>query len=300
MSELFPRFAEQRIDTGEAEIFLETGGSGPPLLLLHGFPQTHAMWHKVAPPLAEHFKLVIPDLRGYGRSSAPPNDAENYAYSKRAMGRDFFAVMSALGHERFAVAGHDRGGRVGYRMALDRPKAVTRLAVLDIIPTYAMWHGMDRKLAMKVYHWPFLAQPHPLPETLIGGNPVFYLDTKIASWTKTKDLSPFDPRALAEYRLHYAAPEMVHATCNDYRAGATYDLAADESDRALGKKIACPVLALWGDAGIPGETESPLAIWREWCEDVKGIGIDSGHFVAEENPEATLEHLVPFFRQGSE
>lgn len=299
MSKLFPGFQERRINTGPAEIYLMTGGSGPPLLLLHGFPQTHAMWHKVAPRLASHFTLVIADLRGYGRSTGPANDPKNFAYSKRAMGEDFFAVMSALGHERFAIAGHDRGGRVAYRMALDRPERISRLAALDIIPTFAMWHGMDRHLAMAVYHWLFLAQPYPLPETLIGGNPVFYLDSKIASWTKAKDLSAFDPEALADFRLHYAAPDTVHASCNDYRAGATYDLTADEADLAAGRKIACPVLALWGNVGIPSETQSQLAAWRRCCENVTGIGIDSGHFVAEENPEATLEHLLPFLKAGA-
>jgi haloacetate dehalogenase len=296
MTSLFPGFQEQILPGAGADIFLRTGGSGPPVLLLHGFPQTHAMWHRVAPALAEHFRLVIPDLRGYGRSSAPPNDAANEAYSKRRMGRDFVAVMRALGHETFAVVGHDRGGRVGYRMALDEPARITRLAVLDIIPTLAMWHRMDRHMAMKVYHWPFLAQPHPIPETLIGGNPVFYLDTKIASWAKTSDLSVFDPRALAEYRLHYAAPETIHASCNDYRAGATYDLEADEADRAAGRKITCPTLALWGDAGIPNEAAGPLAIWRDWCTDVRGASVNSGHFLVEENPQETLLHLLPFLK----
>lgn len=297
MSELFPGFEQKRLPGDGADIFLRLGGSGPPLLLLHGFPQTHAMWHKVAGPLAERFTVVIPDLRGYGLSTGPDNDPDNYAYSKRAMGRDFFAVMAALGHERFAVVGHDRGGRVGYRMALDKPEAVSRLVVLDIVPTYAMWHGMDHKLAKAVYHWSFLAQPHPLPETLIGANPVYYLDWTLASWTRSRDLTAFDARALAEYRLHYAAPETIRATCDDYRAGATYDLAADEADRAAGRRIACPTLALWGKAGIPGEIEGPLAVWREWCDVTTGAAIDSGHFVAEENPDQTLAHMLPFLIQ---
>lgn len=296
MASLFPGFAEKTVAGDGTSIFLQTGGSGPPLLLLHGYPQTHAMWHRVAPALAKHFTLVIPDLRGYGRSTGPKNDPANEAYSKRAMGRDFFAVMRSLGHERFAVVGHDRGARVGYRMALDEPRRVTRLAVLDIIPTHAMWQGMDRHLALKVYHWPFLAQPHPLPETLIGGNPVFYLDAKIASWSGTHDLSVFDPEALAQYRMHFAAPETIHASCNDYRAGATYDLAADEADRAAGKKIGCPTLVLWGSSGIPSEAADSLAVWREWCDDVRGAAVKSGHFVAEENPEETLSHLLPFLR----
>lgn len=298
MSELFPGFDQRRLPGDGADIFLRLGGAGPPLLLLHGFPQTHAMWHKVAGPLAERFTVVIPDLRGYGLSTGPDNDPDNYAYSKRAMGRDFFAVMATLGYERFAVVGHDRGGRVGYRMALDKPEAVSRLVVLDIVPTYAMWHGMDHKLARAVYHWSFLAQPHPLPETLIGANPVYYLDWTLASWTKTRDLTAFDAKALAEYRLHYAAPETIRATCDDYRAGSTYDLAADEADRAAGRRIACPTLALWGEAGIPGEIEGPLGVWREWCDVATGAAIDSGHFVAEENPDQTLARMLPFLLQA--
>jgi haloacetate dehalogenase len=190
--------------------------------------------------------------------------------------------------------GHDRGARVGYRMALDHPDAVNSLTVLDIVPTHAMWHNFTVRLAMKTYHWLFLAQPHPLPEMLIEQTPVGYLDYTLASWTKSKDLSAFSEAALAEYRLHYATPEHIHATCNDYRAGATFDLAADVADRAAERKIACPTLALWGTAGIPSETEGPLETWREWCDSVEGQGIDSGHFVAEENPEALLDALLPF------
>jgi haloacetate dehalogenase len=236
----------------------------------------------------------MPDLRGYGFSSCPPNDAKNEAYSKRAMARDLQGLMQALGHQRFAVVGHDRGARAGYRMALDQPEAVNCLCVLDIVPTHAMWHNFTVKLAMKTYHWLFLAQPHPLPEMLIEQNPVGFLDYTIASWTKTKDLSAFSEEALSEYRLHYATPEHIHATCNDYRAGAAYDLKADEEDRAAGRRITCPTLALWGNTGIPSQFEDPLGAWREWCDHVEGHGIDSGHFVAEENPQATCDALLPF------
>ncbi len=294
MATLFHGTREYRQKTAGTEIFARIGGSGPPLLLVHGFPQTHAMWHKIAPELMRHFTCVMPDLRGYGYSACPPNDHANAVYSKRAMAGDLLGLMQSLGHERFAVAGHDRGGRVAYRMALDHRQAVSCLAVLDIVPTYAMWHNFTVKLAMRTYHWLFLAQPHPLPEMLIEQNPVGYLDYTIASWTKTKDLSAFSEDALAEYRLHYATPEHIHATCNDYRAGATCDLKADEDDRAAGRRIACPTLALWGNAGIPSETEGPLDAWRQWCEGVQGHGIDSGHFMAEENPEATLAALLPF------
>jgi haloacetate dehalogenase len=294
MTRLFSGTREHRFRTGDVEIFARIGGSGPPLLLIHGFPQTHAMWHRLAPDLMRHFTCVMPDLRGYGLSSCPVNDPDNLAYSKRAMARDLVALMEDLGHERFAVAGHDRGARVAYRMTLDHQERVARLAVLDIVPTHAMWHGFTVRLAMKTYHWLFLAQPSPLPEMLIERAPVAYLDYTMASWTKSRDLSAFSDEALAEYRIHYATPEHIQATCNDYRAGATCDLSHDEADSAAGRKIACPVLALWGDAGIPSETDSPLATWRRWCLNVEGRGIDSGHFVAEENPAATLSALLPF------
>jgi haloacetate dehalogenase len=300
MSTLFPGTREHRQRIAGVEIFARIGGSGPPLLLIHGFPQTHAMWHLIAPELMRHFTCVMPDLRGYGYSACPPNDPKNEAYSKRAMAKDLLGLMQALGHERFAVVGHDRGGRVSYRMALDQPHAVKTLAVLDIVPTYAMWHNFTVGLAMKTYHWLFLAQPNPLPEMLIEQNPVGFLDYTIASWTKAKDLSAFSEAALAEYRMHYATPEHIHATCNDYRAGATYDLAADEQDRAAGRKIACPTLAVWGNTGIPSHMKDPLQLWREWCEAVEGHGIDSGHFVAEENPHATLEALLPFLKSNAD
>ncbi len=294
MSALFPGTHEHRVQTGEAEIFARIGGSGPPLLLIHGFPQTHAMWHRVAPVLMRRFTCVMPDLRGYGYSSCPEDDADNRAYCKRAMASDMVALMASLGHKRFAAVGHDRGGRVGYRLAFDQPRALSCLAVLDIVPTYEMWHNFTVALAMKTYHWLFLAQPSPLPEMLIERQPISYLDYTLASWTKTKDLSAFADEALAEYRLHYATPEHVHATCNDYRAGATSDLAHDEADRAAGKTIACPLLALWGTAGIPAHVSDPLAVWRGWARDVVGGGIDCGHFLAEENPDATLAQLLPF------
>jgi haloacetate dehalogenase len=294
MAELFSNTRELRFKADGADIFACVGGSGPPLLLVHGFPQTHAMWHRAAPELMKRFTCVMPDLRGYGRSSCPPNDAESFAYSKRAMARDLVALMGSLGFKRFAVVGHDRGGRVAYRMALDAPEAVSSLTVLDIVPTYAMWHGFTVKLAMKTYHWLFLAQPSPLPEMLIGKSPMEFLDYTMASWTKKRTLEDFGAAALAEYRAAYARPDCIHASCNDYRAGQTYDLKADEADRAAGKMISCPTLAVWGTSGIPSETDGPLAAWREWCPDLRGAGIDSGHFVAEENPTALLEHLLPF------
>ncbi len=300
MKDLFPGFETRRINTIGAEIFLRVGGSGPPLLLIHGYPQTHAMYHKIAGALSHDFTVVVPDLRGYGQSSCPPNDADNFTYSKRAMGQDMVRVMQELGFTLFSVVGHDRGGRVGYRMALDYPERVRRLAVLDIIPTHAMWHAFTVQLAMRVYHWLFLAQPAPLPEMLIEQNPVAYQDYTIASWTKSRDLSAFDPDALAHYHAFFSEPARIAATCDDYRSGQTYDLYADEADFEAQNKINCPLLALWGEAGIPGETESPLDIWRQWATDVVGMPIDAGHFVAEENPEATLLGLIPFLNAKDE
>lgn len=294
MSQLFPHTRTGQFDVGEATIHARIGGEGPPLLLLHGFPQTHLMWHSIAPELMERFTCVMPDLRGYGGSSCPPNTADNSAYSKREMAKDMVAVMARLGFERFAVVGHDRGGRVAYRMALDRPDVVTCLAVLDIVPTHAMWSGMDAKLAMKAYHWLFLAQPYPLPEMLLEKAAREYIDYTLAAWTASKDLSAFHPEALSEYREMAAQKDRIHALCNDYRAGATYDFEADAADLAASRRIAAPTLALWGQSGFPSQTAGPLAAWEKWCETVEGYGISAGHFIVEENPRDTLAALLPF------
>jgi len=295
--DLFEGF-DQRVMAGDgADIHVRMGGEGPPLALLHGFPQSHHMWHKVAPALAGHFTLVVPDLRGYGLSSTPRNTPGNEPYSKRAMARDIVAVMAALGHERFCLAGHDRGGRVAYRLALDHPEKVERLAVLDIVSTADQWRAMDADEAKATYHWPFLAQAAPLPETLIAGNPVFFLDWTLASWTASRDLTAFDGRALAHYRLNFAAPDRIEASCNDYRAGFTIDRALDEADLAAGHKIACPLLALWGEAGIPGKgAKDPLAVWARWCDRVEGEAVACGHFLAEEAPDETARLLTRFFK----
>jgi haloacetate dehalogenase len=247
----------------------------------------------VAPALAERFTLVVPDLRGYGRTSVPPSRAGD-AYTKRRMGEDARALMAKLGYDRFSVAGHDRGARVAYRLALDHPEAVARLAVLDIVPTLEMWRGMDAARAMQTYHWMFLAQPEPLPETLIGGAPRAYIDHTLASWTAARTLAPFGP-ALDEYRAAFAQPERIHAMCEDYRAGATFDVSADETDLANGRRIRAPLLALWGAHGIPAAGSSPLDVWRGWAVNVAGEGLDAGHFLPEEAPEATARALISFF-----
>jgi haloacetate dehalogenase len=296
LADLFPGFDSRLVETGAGTIFARTSGSGFPVLLLHGYPQTHVMWHRVAPSLAAEFALVLADLPGYGQSDAPEAAPDHTPYTKRAMARAMIELMEQLGHRRFALVGHDRGGRVGYRLALDHPDRVSRLSVLDIVPTWEMWNGMNAQRAMKVFHWTFLAQPYPLPELLIGRAPIEYMEWKMMAWNGQPHASVFDPRALDHYRAFFAQPARLHATCEDYRAGQTTDLALDDADAKAGRTIACPVQALWGARGIPVEGESPLDVWRRWASHVEGSAIDSGHFLAEENPGATLAALLPFLR----
>jgi haloacetate dehalogenase len=293
LADLFPGFATRWLDADGVNLFARVGGAGPPVVLVHGFPQTHVEWHGVAPRLAERFTVVALDLPGYGQSDAPAS-ARGARYSKRALAADVVAAMRALGCERFAFVGHDRGARVGYRLALDHPERLTRLAALDVVPTAEMWRRMDAAHALTTYHWLFLAQPEPLPETLIGGASQFFLDHTLASWTKTKTLEAFDPRALACYRAFFAEPARVHACCEDYRAGATLDRRHDEADLAAGRTIAAPLLALWGGAGFPAQGDNPLDVWRRWAPDVRGHAIDCGHFLPEEAPEETASALAEF------
>ena len=291
--DLFPGFASRMIDVGGARLFARIGGSGAPVALLHGFPQTHAEWRHIAPRIAERCVVVAFDLRGYGASDVPPS-VRGEGYAKRAMANDVATAMRALGFERFALVGHDRGGRVGYRLALDRPECVTRLALLDIVPTLEMWRGMGPARALSAYHWAFLAQPEPLPETLVGRASREYIDHTLASWTKAKTLDPFAGPALDHYRAFFAEPARIHACCEDYRAGATIDRADDEADVAVGRKIEAPLLALWGSAGFPAQGESPLDVWRRWATSVEGRAIDAGHFLPEEAPEETAAALLAF------
>lgn len=297
LADLFPGFGSEWINTNHGRIFARTGGKGPPLLLLHGFSQTHAMWHRVAPRLAEKFSLVIADLPGYGWSDVPKSDAQHTPYAKRAMAQAMVEAMEKLGHVYFGLAGHDRGGRVSYRLALDHPGRLSKLATLDIMPTYDYWMKMDYKFALKVYHWPFLAQAAPLPETLLGGNPDFYLKNKLSSWSHTKDLSVFDPRALEHYLAAFRDPLRIHAMCEDYRAGATLDFEHDKVDKDAGNKITIPMLALWGNAGIAQSAATPLDVWKTWATNVRGQPVNSGHFLTEEDPEATASALLTFFSE---
>uniref|UniRef100_UPI0005779698 alpha/beta fold hydrolase n=1 Tax=Bradyrhizobium genomosp. III TaxID=2683271 RepID=UPI0005779698 len=270
-------------------------GGGPPLLLLHGFSETHVMWHQVAPELAKHFTLIIADLPGYGWSDMPESDALHIPYSKRAMAKAMVEVMERLGHVHFALAGHDRGGRVSYRLALDHPGRLSKLAVLDILPTYNYWERMNRAYALKIYHWTFLAQPYPLPETLISSNGEFFLRFKMASQTRSRTLDAIDPRALEHYIAPFRDPARVHAMCEDYRAGAYFDYDLDKADFEAGKKITIPMLALWGNAGVAQAAATPLDTWQQWATNVVGMPVDSGHFLTEENPDVTAQALREFF-----
>jgi haloacetate dehalogenase len=299
LRDLFPGFATRRFTTSGAEIHARIGGNGPPLVLLHGYPQTHVCWHVIAPELAKYATLIIPDLRGYGQSSAPAGgpaagDAEHAIYSKRAMAQDIVELMRELGHVKFMVVGHDRGARVAYRLALDHPEVVTRLVPIDILPTLDAWDNARWASTIKAYHWQFLAQPAPLPETMIGANPVFYVEWTLASWTGDKTLNCFHPDALAHYQAALRAPERVHAVCEDYRAGASYDRLADAADRAAGKLITCPTITLWGSDYVGKGAVDPLDVWRRWCPHITGQEIRSGHFLHEENPKDTLAALGPF------
>jgi haloacetate dehalogenase len=282
---VFEGFELATVDIGEVRLRVRTGGGGPPLLLLHGHPQTHVMWHAVAPALARDFTVVCPDLRGYGESSKPPTTADHKPYSKRAMALDQVALMERLGFEAFAVCGHDRGARCAYRLALDHPDRVRRLAVLDIVPTGEVWRRADMSFGLGYWHWFFLAQPEPLPERLIGANPdAFY-------FRGGRDL--FAPEALDDYLRCVHDPATIHAMCEDYRAAATIDFEHDEADRGR-RRIASPVLVLWGARGQLDRWYDVLAVWRDWADDVRGRSLDCGHYLAEEAPEETYAELRTF------
>ena len=289
---MFDNFTLKTIDADGESIRARIGGNGPPLLLLHGNTQTHVMWHAVAPLLAQHFTVIATDLTGYGMSSKPPSSDDHASYSKRAMADDQIAVMRKLGYTQFMVAGHDRGGRVAYRMALDHPDVVQRLAVLDIIPTLDSFERGGREFGLGYYHWFFLAQPEPLPETLIN---------KDADWfwrwhTDRGQGQFFDTEAVEDYLTCFRNPETVRAICEDYRAGAAIDCSIDAKDRETGRRITCPLLVLWGQRARLEAWYDTLAVWREWADDVRGGALDCGHYLAEEKPEETAEALISFFR----
>jgi haloacetate dehalogenase len=283
---MFEGFQLDVIDAGETAIRVRHGGSGPPLLLLHGNPQTHVMWHKLAPHLAAEFTVVAADLRGYGDSTKPPTAADHAPYAKRAMARDMVAVMRQLGHQRFFLAGHDRGGRCAYRLALDSPAAVTKLAVLDIIPTGDTLRRADWRFGMGYWHWFFLAQAHPLPEKMISADPINFL------FKHGQGASEFE--AYEDYLQNARDPAAIHAMCEDYRAAVSVDFQQDQADRGT-RKLDCPVLVLWGAKGVIPKWYDAVSVWKEWASDVRGEEIDSGHMLAEEAPEATYQALRNFF-----
>jgi haloacetate dehalogenase len=287
---VFENFDQRRLTVGETEINLRIGGAGPALLLLHGYPQTHVMWHKIAPRLAERFTVVCADLRGYGDSGKPAGGADHAGYAKRAMARDQAEVMTALGFERFSVVGHDRGARVTHRLLLDHGARVDKAAVLDIAPTLDMYELTDRAFAEAYYHWFFLIQPFDLPERLIGGDPDYFLDKKIGAWSKVEGC--FTAQALAEYKRCFRDPATIHATCEDYRAAATIDLAHDRADRD--RRIVPPLLVLWGARGVIDRSYDVMKLWSARAEQVSGQALPCGHFLAEEAPEETLTALQAF------
>jgi haloacetate dehalogenase len=291
VTDFFPGFERRRVETAGANINLVTAGTGPPLLLLHGYPQSHLMWRKVAPRLAAEFTVVAPDLRGYGDSSKPPAGPGNANYAKRALAQDQVETMAALGFDRFAVAGHDRGARVVHRLARDHPERIERLALLDIVPTLYRFETIDQKAATASYHWFFLIQPGGLPERLIGAEPEFFLRHSLGSWAR--DPAAFEPEVFAEYLRCFKNPETIRATCDEYRAGATIDLEHDRADRS--RRLVMPLLMLWGRRSAQGSGYDILGVWRDHAENVTGHAVDSGHFLPEEAPDETYRALRGFF-----
>jgi haloacetate dehalogenase len=293
---MFEGFASRDIDHAGITLRVRSAGNGPPLLLLHGHPQTHAMWHRVAPALAERFTVVVMDLRGRGDSQRLPASAGHALYSKRAMAADALAVMRAFGFERFAVCAHDRGARVAHRLALDHPQAVSRLMLLDIAPTLAMYEGTTEAFARAYWHWFFLIQPAPLPERAIEADSSAWIREGMGQ--RFAGLGPFAPEALTEYERCLAIPGSATAVCEDYRASATIDLDHDRADRAAGHRLQMPLHVLWGAQGVVGRCFDPMALWRDVAAHVSGRALDCGHYIAEEQPAALLEEIDQFFLVG--
>lgn len=287
---MFEGFEPRQISTSGTTINLVQGGNGPPLLLLHGYPQTHVMWHKIAPRLAQDFTVVAADLRGYGDSGKPSGDPEHLQYSKRAMAQDQAEVMQQLGFDAFLLVGHDRGARVSHRLAKDHPQRVRKLAVLDIIPTHRMFQIVNKAMATNTYHWFFLIQPYDFPERLIGASADYFIRSRFERGRDTATIFPAE--AVAEYVRCFCDPAAIHATCEDYRAGASIDLVHDAAD--LDTRVNCPLFALWSTTGYVGRTQDVLQVWREYATDVRGHGLPCGHFLAEELPDETYAALRAF------
>ncbi|MFY1620603.1 alpha/beta fold hydrolase [Micromonospora sp. WMMD736] len=291
---MFDGFEEFDIVTTGATIHGRRGGDGPPVLLLHGIPETHLMWHRVAPRLAEHFTVVATDLRGWGDSGTPPSSPDHEPYSMRAIARDQIEVMRSLGYDRFHLVGHDRGARCAYRLALDAPDVVTRLAVLDVVPIGDVYDRADRAFSLSYWVWSFLAAPEPVPERFIAAAPEALVDYMLQSWPEVED--SFPPEVRAAYLEQFTRPDTVHAICEEFRAAATLDYDQDQADRGR-RKITCPLLFLWSQHGqVATLYDDPLAIWRQWADDVRGAPVPAGHFIPEEAPDETVRHLLDFLR----
>lgn len=290
---MFEQCSSFELEVGGHTIVGVTGGTGPALLLLHGYPQTHVMWHKVAPLLMPHFTLVAADLTGYGASGKPTTDSSHTPYSKRAMATDMHSVMTQLGHSQYSVAGHDRGGRVAHRLAVDHAANVSKLAVLDIAPTREMYANVTDQFARAYWHWYFLIQPAPFPENLIQSDTDAYLEFKCGLWSG--DMSIFTPDALTAYKEAFKNPDTVHASCEDYRAAATIDITHDNEDDISGRRVVCPLLVLWGKDGVIERCFEPLELWRQRATQVQGHAIPGGHFLAEQYPNLVAEEFISFF-----
>ncbi len=290
---LFDGFRREFITVDGVDLHAVIGGDGPPFLLLHGYPQSHLMWHRVAPQLARRYTVVVPDLRGYGDSAKPASDPDHVTYCKRTNARDQVELMATLGYDRFYVAGHDRGARITHRMALDHPDAVLRAAVLDIAPTLTVFETVSQATATDYYHWFFLTRPHGFPEHMIGLDPETFLKNVLGRFWENREA--FTEEVMAEYVRCFSDPATIHASCEDYRAGATIDLDHDRADRAAGNLVDCPLLVLWGLNGRVEKNFDVMATWREKARDVRGHGVASGHFIPEEAPAETLAAFEGFF-----
>ena len=289
---MFKNFEISNRKVNGVKINFRIGGKGKPLLLLHGYPQTHIMWREVAPLLAKRFTVICSDLRGYGDSDKPKSDKEHKTYSKTVMAKDQHELMKSLGYSEYFVVGHDRGARVAHRMAIDYKKSILKLAVLDIVPTLHVFENTEQILARRYYHWFFLIQPFPHPETLIGNSVKFYLKSKLSMWGGREKF--IKNEILNEYLRCFANKDTIHATCEDYRAGASIDLIEHKKD--FNKKIICPLLVLWGKKGTVEELYNPINVWKDWALDVKGESINCGHFLPEEKPEDTYNAIINFLK----
>ena len=291
---MFEEFERREIQANGTTINLMKGGDGPPLLLLHGYPQTHLMWHKIASRLAQDFTVVAPDLRGYGDSGKPQGDPEHLNYAKRSMAQDQVEVMQQLGFESFLLVGHDRGARVSHRLTKDHPQRVRKLAVLDIIPTHRMFQIVNKEMATSTYHWFFLIQPYDFPEKMIGAAPEYFVRRGFERAKNADEIFP--PEVVAEYVRCFRDPATIHGTCEDYRAGASIDLVHDEAD--FDEKVGCPLFVLWSATGYVGRTEDVLQVWRNYAADVRGHSLPCGHFLAEEMPDETYSALKTFLLEN--